>query len=168
MIIRQERIEEFDKIYKLVEGAFKTAQVSDGKEQDFVVKLRASTGYIPELALVAENEDRIVGHIMLTKQIIVCEEGDYEGLLLAPLSVDFKWRSKGIGTQLVKECFKIAKKEGYKAVFLVGNPNYYSRFGFKESIEFGIVNTQGIPEQYVLACELITDALYNIKGNIYF
>lgn len=168
MIIRQEKKEDFDKIYKLVELAFKTAQVSDGKEQDFVLKLRAGAGYVPELALVAEKENEIIGHIMLTKQFIETQKGNSEGLLLAPLTVAIEWRNKGIGIQLVKESFKLAKIKGYKSVFVVGNPAYYSRFGFKQSTKFGISNTQGIPEQYVQACELVPGALYNIQGYISF
>lgn len=39
--------EDYDKIYTFVEEAFKTAEVSDGTEQDFVLELRKSSNYIP-------------------------------------------------------------------------------------------------------------------------
>ena len=67
LIIRQEKSSEFQYIYDFVRVAFETAKVSNGKEQDFVNRLRASDRYIPELALVAEKNAKIVGHIMLTK-----------------------------------------------------------------------------------------------------
>lgn len=46
MIIRPERPQDFDRIYDLVKVAFQTAQVTDGKEQDFVNRLRTEAGYI--------------------------------------------------------------------------------------------------------------------------
>ena len=58
MIIRQETKEDFKEIYKLVKNAFETARVSNGKEQDYVNELRASSKYIPELALVVEEQHR--------------------------------------------------------------------------------------------------------------
>lgn len=50
MTIRQATPEDFDAIYSLVKTAFQTAKVSDGGEQDFVLKLRKGS-YIPELEL---------------------------------------------------------------------------------------------------------------------
>lgn len=67
MIIRRETSEEFPRIYALVKTAFQTAKVADGNEQDFVSQLRAGGGYIPELALVAEENGSLIGHIMLTR-----------------------------------------------------------------------------------------------------
>ena len=39
--------EDYDKIYTFVEEAFKSAEVSDGTEQDFVLELRKSSNYVP-------------------------------------------------------------------------------------------------------------------------
>ena len=47
--------------------AFETAHVSNGEEQDFVNQLRAEGNYIPRLALVAEEDGKLIGHIMLTR-----------------------------------------------------------------------------------------------------
>ena len=63
MTIRQAKPEDFDAIYSLVKTAFQTAKVSDGDEQDFVLKLRKGH-YIPELELVAEEDGVLIGHIM--------------------------------------------------------------------------------------------------------
>ncbi len=52
-------------IYDLVKVAFQTAKVAKGRGQDYVNDLRISGNYIPELALVAEEDTGIVGHIML-------------------------------------------------------------------------------------------------------
>lgn len=168
MYIRQEHEDEFDKIYTLVKTAFKTARVSDGNEQDFVIKLRNSKGYIPELALVAEECGELIGHIMLTNQSINSSAPCTSMLLLAPISVVLEKRNQGIDGAFIKESFRIAKSLGYTSVFLVGNPAYYNRFGFYQTTDWGIKNTNGIPDEYVMACELEKNALNRITGTITF
>ncbi len=168
MIIRREKPEEFSAIYDLVKAAFQTARVSDGKEQDFVNQLRSSGNYIPELALVAEENGKLIGHIMLTKTYISNNGNSLETLLLAPVSVALEYRGRGIGSHLIKESFRLAKEQGYTSVVLVGDPAYYRRFGFKPLIDFGIKNINDIPDEYVMVCELVPDILHGINGTIDF
>ena len=61
MKIRQENEIDYPAIYSLFQTAFETADVKDGTEQDFAVNLRNGPNYVPELALVAEIDDKIVG-----------------------------------------------------------------------------------------------------------
>jgi putative acetyltransferase len=168
MNIRREIQEDFSGIYELVKVAFQTAQVSNGKEQDFVIQLRNSDNYIPKLALVAEQDGKLIGHIMLTKTFISRDNNKFETLLIAPLSVVLEYRNKGVGSELIKEGFKLAKEMGYTSAVLVGNPAYYNRFGFKSTVDFGIKNTNNIPDEYVMACELVPEALAGINGTISF
>lgn len=168
MKIRQERPEEFQAIYDLVKAAFETAKVTSGKEQEFVNFLRASEGYIPQLALVAEDGGELVGHIMLTKTFVADGDKKHEILLLAPVSVATEHRNKGIGSELIRESLTLAKDLGYCGVILVGHPGYYPRFGFKAASGFGIANDQGIPDEVVMACELAPDALKDVSGVIHF
>lgn len=164
MLIRPETNQEFFAIYDLVQEAFKTAKVADGDEQEFVNHLRAGANYLPQLALVAEDKGQLVGHMMLTKIVITEAKRSVNSLLLAPLSVVLKYRNQGVGSLLVKEGFKRAKELGYTAVFLVGDPAYYQRFGFKSIAEFNIQSSLEIPIQYIQACELIPDALKDVGG----
>jgi putative acetyltransferase len=166
MIIRRERPEEFSRIYDLVKAAFQSAKVTNGKEQDFVGQLRSSGNYIPELALVAEENGKLIGHIMLTKTYLVNNGNNLEILLLAPISVALKHRNRGVGASLIRESFKIAKEMGYTLVVLVGDPAYYHRFGFKAAVGLGIRHTQNIPDENVMACELTAGALRGINGTI--
>ena len=164
MVIRRETPEEFSQIYNLVKVAFQTAKVTDGDEQDFVNQLRSNGNYIPELALVAEENGKLIGHIMLTKTYIVNSSNKYETLLLAPISVALEYRNRAVGSNLIKESFKLAKEMGYTSVLLVGDPAYYHKFGFKAAVDFGIKHKQNIPDEYVMACELVPDALSGISG----
>ncbi|WP_027368616.1 GNAT family N-acetyltransferase [Desulfocurvibacter africanus] len=164
MVIRRETEAEFPQIYDLVKVAFQTAKVSNGKEQDFVNQLRSGGNYIPELALVAEENGQLVGHIMLTKAHVVDGETKFETLLLAPISVALEYRNRGIGSALIKESFRLAKARGYTSVLLVGDPAYYHRYGFRTAAGFGIKPTHPIPDENVMACELAPNALRGVSG----
>ena len=168
MKIRQEVKYDYASIYELIKTAFETAKVSDGTEQDYAVMLRNSKGYVPELALVAEIDKLLVGHIMLTKTYITSSDSKFESLLLGPISVKFDFRNSGVGAKLIENSFDLARRIGYTSVVLVGDPNYYNRFGFRTSIDFGVTNSNEIPDEYVLACELIPNALEEVNGKIYF
>ena len=155
MTIRQATPKDFDAIYSLVKTAFQTAKVSDGGEQDFVLKLRKGR-YIPELELVAEEDGVLIGHIMLTGASIRENGGCFGTLLLAPLSVALEWRAKSIGAALIREALA-------KAAALIGDPGYYGRFGFHSAAS---ISYPGVPGEYTLACELTPGALRNISGAI--
>ena len=62
LIIRQERPEDYDAVYHVVKEAFENAEYTDGNEQNLVVALRKSKSFIPELSLVAVEDEKIVGH----------------------------------------------------------------------------------------------------------
>lgn len=175
MIIRQETETDFPQIYDFVKTAFQTAYRSDGTEQDFVNKLRSGGNYLPNLALVMIDEnddDKLIGHIMLTKLgihgVTSMPKNTFEILLLAPLAIDESCRNKGLGSDLVKESLKRAKNEGYAAVILVGDPQYYERFGFVSAAEFNIKNKQNIPDENVLILELVSGILDGIEGTVDF
>lgn len=168
MNIRQETTQDFDEIYRLVKTAFETADVSDGREQDFVVSLRGSENYIPELALIAEEGKKIIGHIMLTKQPVVLKEKSVNALLLAPVCVDIAFRGRKLASQLINTALDRAEKFGFDAVFLVGNPALYTRFGFEETVAKGIKNLNGFPDKYVLVKELNKGCLDRCSGTIDF
>lgn len=166
MIIRKEEPKDFDGIYNLIKTAFETAKVSDGDEQDYAVKLRNSNRYIPELALVAVENDKLIGHIMLTKNYVETDAGKIECLLLGPICVILEYRNKGIGASLIKKALSIAKNSGHKAVFLCGDPDYYGRFGFVSVSDYNIKPAMDIPIKYVLVYELQQGWLNGIKGTI--
>lgn len=161
MLIREERPDEFPRIYSLVEAAFKTARVADGDEQEYVDRLRASDRYIPELALVAVGaDDELIGHVMLTVLPYVSDDGRaVRTLLLAPLSVLLEYRSKGVGAALAREAMRRAGVMYYQTVFLAGDPGYYGRFGFRRSDSFGVRCDSAIPPQFLLAAELTSGCL---------
>lgn len=164
--IRRETVVEYPEIYNLIETAFKTAKVSDGDEQDFTDRLRSGGNYIPQLALVAEADNRLIGHIMFTKTYVTRSDGSrFDTLLVAPLSVLQEYRGQGIGAALMKEGLRLAKEMGYKTAFLCGDPDYYSRRGYKPTHLYGI-HHESIPDEYVMVYELEPDSLKGVAGII--
>ncbi|MCC8167115.1 MAG: N-acetyltransferase [Planctomycetes bacterium] len=160
LTIRPEREDEFPAIYDLIRDAFATARVADGDEQDYMNSLRASGNYLPDLALVLEIDGRLAGHIALTRVALRTDDGRaVRSLLLAPLSIAPGEQSKGYGDILTREALRRAGLAGWQAVFLLGSPDYYGRFGFRAAGEFDIVFTGDYPPEVVLALELEKGAL---------
>ena len=134
MIIRQEKIKDYDDVYHVVKEAFESAEHSDGNEQDLVVELRKSKSFIPELSLVAIEDDKIAGHILFTKALVQ----DIEVLALAPLSVLPDYQNRGIGLSLMKEGHDIAHKLGYQYSIVLGHSQYYPKAGYIPASRYGI------------------------------
>lgn len=150
MNIRKANEKDYQEIYNVVEESFKTALHSDGDEQDLVIRLKDSTIYVPELSLVAEMDNKIVGHIMLTETKV----GDTTQLVLAPLAILPEYQSHGIGSKLILEAHKIAKEMNYDFVILIGHETYYPRFGYRPAKEFGILSPFEIPDEVFMAYPL--------------
>ena len=55
---------------------------------------------------------------------------------------------------------------GYTSVLLVGDPAYYHRFGFGAAADFGIKHAHDIPDENVMACELVPGALDGVSGTM--
>lgn len=166
IIVRQTTEADYPIVYNLIQIAFLTAEHRDGDEQDYAVGLRNSENYIPALDLVAELDGQLIGHIMFTKTYVTQPDGSrYNTLLVAPLSVLIEYRSSGVGSALMKEGLRIAATMGYETAFLIGDPNYYQRFGYKLSHLYNI-NHDSLPAEYVMVKEIAPNALETISGII--
>jgi predicted N-acetyltransferase YhbS len=166
IIIRPETSDDLPKIYRLVKTAFETAPHAEGDEQDFVERQRRSDGYIAELSLVAEIEGRIIAHLMMTRIFVFAPGPATEILLLAAVSVQMEWRNKGLGSRLITHAFQRAVELGHRAVLVVGDPNFYRRFGFRPSVDYAISNTNRIEPRYVQALELKPGSLRAVAGSV--
>lgn len=163
--IRQEEEKDYPQIFQLIEEAFKNIEYSDHQEHFLVEKLRKSDAFIPELSLVAENENgEIVGHILFTKLKIIDGSEIFESLALAPVSVKPEFQNQGVGGQLITSGHFIAKKLGYESVILIGHEKYYPKFGYQKTTNFRISFSFDIPEENGMAIELIKNSLNNKKG----
>lgn len=154
MLIRQETEKDYNEIYQLITVAFKTAEHSDGNEQDLVVSLRKGTAFVPELSLVAEINGELAGHIMFSKARV----GNDIVLVLAPLSVNPKYQRQGVGTALMNEAHRIAKELGYQYSLVLGSELYYPRIGYLPAKHLGVEVPKGIPSVNFMAMKLQENA----------
>ena len=65
--IRKEEKRDYQKVFELIQNAFENVEFSDHREQYLVERLKNSDTFIPELSLVAEIDNQIVGYILLSK-----------------------------------------------------------------------------------------------------
>jgi len=107
-------------------------------EADLVDRIRASPEYVPEIALVAERDGAIVGHVMISHAVIRNEGGDRRISMLSPLAVDPAHQRRGVGRALVERALDIADSCGEPIVILEGSPAYYGQLGFEHSLRYGI------------------------------
>ena len=138
MVIRTETENDYKTVYDVVKRAFAATSFSDGTEADYLNRIRKEPYFIPELSLVATEDQRIVGQVVLYEMSIDTSDKTVTQLVLSPLSVEPGSFRRGIGTSLIKEGCLRAQRLGYKAVFLCGDIGYYSRFGFAPTYKYGI------------------------------
>lgn len=125
---------------ELVQDVF--AEYDSPKEGKVVRKLveeiRAKKYYIPELELIMVDEkDRVVGYAMFSRFHI---EGKYEDelLILTPVAVKTELQRQHISKDILEYGFNAAKRLGFKAILVEGNPRNYNSRGFQSSYKFGI------------------------------
>ncbi|HEX4738433.1 MAG TPA: N-acetyltransferase [Allosphingosinicella sp.] len=105
-------------------GAFPTSA-----EADLVERLTGDGDAV--ISVVAEEDDEIVGHVLLSRKMVRGDGRDYRALGLGPISVVPDRQSAGIGSALIRAAIERAKALGEDMIFLLGEPAYYRRFGFR-------------------------------------
>jgi putative acetyltransferase len=152
MIVREETPKDISAVKLVHEAAF--GQLA---EAVLVDALRVSGDAV--ISLVAEDDGEIVGHVLFSKL-----PAPERCLALAPVSVVPSRQNQGIGSKLIREGLARAKKEGWKAVFVLGEPDYYQRFGF-DPAKADKFETD-YPKPYFMALELRTDSLCDSVGKV--
>jgi len=169
MTIRRENPSDYDEVYQLVKISFATTSDSDGTEPDYLNELRNKDTFIPELSLVAENENgTLVGQIVLYKTAITTSHGELTELLLSPISVHPDYFRRGIARLMIEEALKIAIGMGFKAVFLCGDPVIYAKLGFSPSFQYNIFHKDDKSKtaKWSMVRELYNGALSGISGTV--
>ena len=125
-------------------------------------RLREGRLPAPGLALVARDGDRLVGSVRLWNVVA----GGREALLLGPLAVERGVQGRGAGAGRLQVGLRRASLAGHKAVILVGDPEYYQRFGFAASPVSGLVMPGPVDRRRFLGLELRPQELAGTSGLI--
>lgn len=168
VILRPERPEDYFAVEQLTFEAFLDMPHSGGNEALLAHKMRAVSGFVPELDFVAEIEGKVVGNILYTKSKVVGPDGEWETLTFGPLSVSPTCQRQGIGEALIRHTLDIARQLGYRAVLIFGHEEYYPRFGFVNAETYGITTADGQNFPAFMALPLSEGALDGVKGKLIY
>ncbi|OXM57821.1 GNAT family N-acetyltransferase [Amycolatopsis thailandensis] len=135
MLLRQETPADREAIHAVHLAAFAKHSVPV-VEAKLVDALREDGDLIGTLSIVAERDGKVVGHVCCSPSRLGADEKSTVGL--GPLGVLPEYHASGIGSALVHAVLGAADALGYGAVILLGDPKYYSRFGFVLAGRHGI------------------------------
>jgi putative acetyltransferase len=132
-LIRVEQAGDIPHIRDIVMHAF-----GQRAEADLVDRLRADGDALVSLVAVAERGE-LVGHILFSRLPIERRKGRLtQAAALAPLAVRPEHQGKGIGSALVRSGIRACATRGLAAIVVVGDPNFYRRFGFSAEAARGL------------------------------
>ena len=117
------------------------------------------------LALVAKSEaGTIIGSVRLWN--VATGETGLPALLLGPLAVMPELAGCGIGSALMRRAVAEAHWRGHAAILLVGDPDYYARFGFSAVPAAGLAMPGPFERHRMLGLEITPGALAGAQGLI--
>ena len=125
---------------------------------------RENVAPVAPLSWVAHHGDRLVGAIRYWP-IQVGETG-HAALLLGPLAIVPDLAGKGIGRALTFKTLEIAAEMDHALVLLVGDYDYYKRFGFVPATPYGFVMPGEKRPERLQVTELKPGVLGRISGEI--
>ena len=152
-MIRETHKSDFGEVFNLIYSSF-----GNQAEPDLVKQLILDGDVL--INLVFELSDTIIGNVVVSKITMEPDVGLFCGGV-APVSVLPDQQSSGIGSQLMTEVIHESKKKGMDALFLLGDPNYYKRFGFIVSKLKNDYSAEHFQE-----LELTEGCLVNVKSKI--
>jgi len=153
--IRHERPEDAQAIRIVNTAAFPTPD-----ESRLVDALREA-GHL-SISLVAEVGGRTVGHIAFSP-VDVANDGTALGAGLGPVAVLPECQGRGIGAALIRAGIAECASTGVGFVVLLGNPQYYERFGFRPGYRWKLDNEYGARDEF-MALEIVPDSIPSAGG----
>ncbi len=144
IVIRRETDADMSAITEVTAAAFKTLEISNHTEQFIIAALRAAKALT--ISLVAEVDVRVIGHIAFSPLTI--SDGTRNWYGLGPVSVLPEYQRQGVGKALIQEGLSRLKEMNAQGCCLVGHPEYYRKFGFKNMP--GLV-LEGVPQEFLFA-----------------
>ena len=156
--IREENNNDKDDIRYINDSAFGQPQ-----EGSVIDKLRESDSEV--FSMVAEFDNKIVGHIFYSTAVIEGNNERVVGMGLAPMAVIPEYQKQGVGKQLIIESLKILNKKSVPFIIVLGHESYYPKFGFEKASKYGIkCQWDGVPDEAFMIMILNKEKMSNIHG----
>jgi len=144
IVIRSETDADVSAITEVTVAAFKSLEISHHTEQFIIEALRAAKALT--VSLVAEVDGHVIGHIAFSP--VTMSDGTRNWYGLGPVSVLPAYQRQGIGKALIQEGLSRMKDMNAQGCCLVGHPDYYRKFGFKNTSR--LVH-EGVPPEVFFA-----------------
>lgn len=163
--LRREQSSDYSETENVTREAFWNHYSPACSEHYLLHIMRDCPAFVPELDVVAVCDGKIVGNIVYMKSVIRADNGNsYEVLSLGPISVLPEYQRKGIGGRMIEYTRDIARRMGFAAILLCGDPDYYSRQGFLSAETFGIRTEDDMYADALQVCPLSERAMSGMKG----
>jgi putative acetyltransferase len=157
ILVRPENLKDIQDIYNINSRAF-----GRNDEGDLVDKLRGEVS--PYISLVAEKGSRKTGHILFTP--VTIKNSSLKAAGLGPMAVLPDYQGRGIGGALIEEGLCECRAKGMEAVFVLGEGEYYTRYGFEPASDRGLYWRSDEYAPYFFVFELEDGALHEVTGEV--
>ncbi|WP_373485244.1 GNAT family N-acetyltransferase [Acetobacterium malicum] len=153
--IRNEEESDYQRVEELTRKSFWNLYIPGCNEHYLVHVMRSHKDFLPELDLVIEVDNQIIGNIMYTKAKLIDESGAEKDILtFGPVCILPEYQRKGYGKKLIEYSFEQAVALGYDVIVIFGNPNNYVSRGFKSCKRYNICLENGTYPTAMMVKEL--------------
>jgi putative acetyltransferase len=160
-VIRVARDDDWPAILKVHRAAF-----GSDDEPRLARELRDGDCHEAELSFVAEDDGRVVGHVMNTW--VGLEDSPVRLLQLSPLGVLPEHQGRGHGSALVRASLDAARARGEPLLLVEGNPKYYGRFGFVRADELGLLPPPEALYDWAFQVAVLDEAAVLARGRVVY
>lgn len=156
--IRFEQPEDIPHVHSINQQAFEQTV-----EADIVDKLRKACP--TSFSLVAEEDNRLIGHILFSPVVVENTGCRVMGMGLGPMAVLPARQRQGIGSALVRRGLDILRERNCPFIIVLGHPEFYPRFGFEIASRHGLSSQwEGVPDEAFMVLILDDDTMKGVSG----
>ena len=167
MIIRLEQPKDYREVENLTRESFWNVYRPGCTEHYVLNQYRTNPDFIPELDLVMEENDMIIGHVMFSKAELTLDSphsqggiggGSFPSWTFGPISIHPEYKRKGYGLKLLQYALDKARDMGIGFICMEGNIEFYKHAGFDLASKLNIhyhTEPKDAEVPYFLAQELI-------------
>lgn len=166
--IRNEAETDYERVEGIIRKAFWNLYIPGCVEHYLAHVMRPHQDFVPELDLVIEVDNQIIGNIMYTKTKLIDDSGEEKDILtFGPVCILPECQRKGYGKKLMEYSFAQAVALDYDAIVIFGNPNNYVSSGFKSCKKYNVCLENGTYPAAMMVKELKPEVLDGKKWVYY-